>query len=119
MFIDSHGKRIGYINNESDESQPARIYKKTYRYHHATDSITINGKPVILSLLNDLQADKVSFERFITDNQQLLIPLFSAPSGELNIDLIKKIAYDQRAYDLFKMQLMSQTTIIMRLSIIR
>ncbi|WGM04840.1 C80 family cysteine peptidase [Arsenophonus nasoniae] len=102
LFIDSHGKRIGYINNESDESQPARIYKKTYRYHHATDSITINGKPVILSLLNDLQADKVSFERFITDNQQLLIPLFSAPSGELNIDLIKKIAYDQRAYDLFK-----------------
>lgn len=28
LFIDSHGKRIGYINNESDESQPARIYKK-------------------------------------------------------------------------------------------
>ncbi|WGL97640.1 C80 family cysteine peptidase [Arsenophonus sp. aPb] len=102
LFVDNHGKRIGYINSESNEFLPARIYKKTYQYHHATDSITINGKPAILSLLHDLQADKVSFERFITDNQPLLTPLFSDLTGELNIDLIKKIAYDQRAYDLFK-----------------
>jgi hypothetical protein len=102
LFIDNHGKRIGYINSESNEFLPARIYKKTYQYHHATDSITINGKPAILSLLHDLQADKVSFERFITDNQPLLTPLFSDLTGELNIDLIKKIAYEQRAYDLFK-----------------
>lgn len=101
LYIGSHGRRHVYLNNFERSQEDARYYKTTFDKQLTPMGIQINHEMLIFYILRLINADEISLESDTIKNNDYIKQYFYLPNGELDMDLLKLVAFDDRAYKLF------------------
>ncbi|HGJ5884936.1 C80 family cysteine peptidase [Arsenophonus nasoniae] len=101
LSIHHNGKKEVYLDESNDSKQPAKYYKNQYQKDNNSGEITINGEALILYLLRQINSADITLSAAVTRYRDYLSQYFYYPNGELDLDLLKTIAYDGEAYKVF------------------
>ncbi|HGJ5858689.1 MAG TPA: hypothetical protein ACHBX6_03065 [Arsenophonus nasoniae] len=101
LSIHHNGKKEVYLDESNDSKQPAKYYKNQYQKDNNSGEITINGEALILYLLRQINSADITLSAAVTHYRDYLNQYFYYPNGELDLDLLKTIAYDGEAYKVF------------------
>lgn len=102
VYISDSGHRVIKIGFLASNIQHIALYKKKYQYHRLSNTIYINEEDYIFSILNDLGNNNDLVNSILSENEFYLKKYFSDNEGNLNIDLIKLVSYENKAYNIFK-----------------
>lgn len=102
IYISDSGHRVTKAGLLTSNFQHIALYKKTYQYHQLSNTIYINGQDYIFSILNDLGNNYDLVNSILAENEVYLKKYFSDNNGNLNIDLIRLVSYENEAYNIFK-----------------
>ncbi|MDR5616175.1 MAG: C80 family cysteine peptidase [Arsenophonus sp.] len=100
LYINDSGRKQVYLDGEQHK-QSAKYYKNRYIKDSASGEITINGEALILSLLREINLADISLPKAVNRYRDYLNQYFYYPNGELDLDLLKTVAYDGEAYQIF------------------
>nr|WP_314262936.1 C80 family cysteine peptidase [uncultured Moellerella sp.] len=101
VSINSKGNKAFNIYDELLPHIRGKDFRRIYQYSTDDKWITVNNKPLILDIIKQYQEINLSFEEFIRDHIFYLEPFFSQDDGQIDTQLIKKVALDQQNYQVF------------------
>ncbi|HGJ5878917.1 MAG TPA: C80 family cysteine peptidase [Arsenophonus nasoniae] len=101
LYIGSHGRKNIYLNNFERSRRDARYYKTTFDKQLSPLGLQINNEILIFYILRLINSGELSLDSETIKNNDYIKQYFHLPNGKLDIDLLKLVAYDARAYELF------------------
>ncbi|WGO84622.1 C80 family cysteine peptidase [Arsenophonus apicola] len=101
LHICHNGRRIVYLNEYESSRKDARYYKTIFNKEMSPMGIQINHEILINYILREINLGNISLDSDIIKNSDYVKQYFYLPNGKLDIDLLKLVALDSRAYHIF------------------
>lgn len=77
-------------------------HKFIYQYNSNTKIVTINDQPAVLYFINELRRGEIKLYQLSSNIEPNPIAIFHSPENKkLDFDLVRKVAYNPNAYQLF------------------
>ncbi|WGO84624.1 C80 family cysteine peptidase [Arsenophonus apicola] len=104
IYISDSGHRMARVKSFDKQTRdmPAQIYKNIYQYHQESGIIFVNEQDYIFALLDSINHNHVLDDTLILENYDYLKKYFVNKNGQLDIDLIRLVSYENEAYQIFK-----------------
>lgn len=100
------GNKFVKVDGDSNDSVGTKGYKFVYQFNVDTQQVRINKNSSTLYFINELRRGEITLSQL--NNNLDLDPLGAfrdADTRQLDFDLIKKVAYNPKAYELFVSEL--------------
>lgn len=103
LHTSSEGNRL-FHHNDNDEIVAVRTkeYRLEFTKKIETDTAYINGKPVPLFFLDEFKRGELSLGQLQEKDNSNFMAVFKNSDDEINFELIRKIAFNPKAYEIFK-----------------
>ncbi|WP_339053967.1 C80 family cysteine peptidase [Arsenophonus endosymbiont of Crataerina pallida] len=101
LHICHNGRKIVYLNEYESSRKDARYYKTIFNKEISPVGIQINHEILINYILREINFGNISLDSDFIKNSDYVKQYFYLPNGKLDINLLKLVALDNRAYNLF------------------
>ncbi|HGV9233759.1 TPA: C80 family cysteine peptidase, partial [Providencia rettgeri] len=110
--ITSDSKKITWPYNLAGEKQSTKNWRLEININQTNQQSYINGKHASLYFIGELRSDELEVWQLIKDEHSTAMDIFRDPNNEykIDIDLIKKVAFNHDAYAIFKQKLNAKDT---------
>lgn len=110
--ITSDSKKITWPYNLAGEKQSTKNWRLEININQTNQQSYINGKHASLYFIDELRSGELEVCQLIKDEHSTAMDIFRDPNNEykIDIDLIKKMAFNHDAYAIFKQKLNAKDT---------
>ncbi|MDL9985765.1 C80 family cysteine peptidase [Providencia rettgeri] len=110
--ITSDSKKITWPYNLAGEKQSTKNWRLEININQTNQQSYINGKHASLYFIDELRSGELEVWQLIKDEHSTAMDIFRDPNNEykIDIDLIKKVAFNHDAYAIFKQKLNAKET---------
>ncbi|WP_285315601.1 C80 family cysteine peptidase [Providencia rettgeri] len=105
--VTSDSKKITWPYDLAGEKQSTKNWRLEVNINQTDQQAYINGKHASLYFIDELRRDELDVWQLIKDDHSTSMDIFREPNNEykIDIDLIKKVAFNHDAYAIFKNKL--------------
>ncbi|MBP1444310.1 hypothetical protein J0A78_20590, partial [Providencia rettgeri] len=110
--VTSDSKKITWPYNLAGEKQSTKNWRLEINVNQTNQQSYINGKHASLYFIDELRSGELEVWQLIKDDHSTTMDIFRDPNNEykIDIDLIKKVAFNHDAYAIFKQKLNAEDT---------
>ncbi|WP_438336156.1 C80 family cysteine peptidase [Providencia hangzhouensis] len=110
--VTSDSKKITWPYNLAGEKQSTKNWRLEINVNQTNQQSYINGKHASLYFIDELRSGELEVWQLIKDDHSTTMDIFRDPNNEykIDIDLIKKAAFNHDAYAIFKQKLNAKDT---------
>lgn len=110
--VTSDSKKITWPYDLAGEKQSTKNWRLEININQTNQQGYINGKHASLYFIDELRSSELEVWQLIKDDHSTAMDIFRNPNNEykIDVDLIKKVAFNHDAYAIFKQKLNAKDT---------
>lgn len=110
ISITKVGKKKISTSGFSSEVVSTKLHRLELRINPENQHVFINDKIAALYFVDELRNGELDIWQLIKDSNSTALDIFRDNVNDIDIELVKTVAYNERAYDVFKSKLVGDLT---------